>query len=73
MGYKLSLSYYGHNSKMHINLDSAMKMETITWPDSKMAKLLPIPKSTTGNIYSNDVKSFSVYIGNTTIDDYNVM
>ncbi len=72
MGYKLSLSYYDHNSKMHINLDSAMKMETITWPDSKMAKLLPIPKSTTGNIYSNDEKSFSVYIGNTTIDDYNV-
>lgn len=70
-GYKLSLSYYDYNSEMHINLDSAMEMETITWPDSEMAKLLPVPKSTIGKIYSNDEDSFSVYIGDTTIDDYN--
>lgn len=70
-GYKLSLSYYDYDSEMHINLDSAMEMETITWPDSEMAKLLPVPKSTTGKIYSNDEDGFSVYIGNTTIDDYN--
>lgn len=70
-GYKLSLSYYDNNSEMHINLDSAMEMETITWPDSEMAKLLPVPKSTTGKIYSDDEDGFSVYIGNTTIDDYN--
>lgn len=57
---------------MHINLDSAMEMETITWPGlSEMAKLLPVPKSTTGKIYSNDEDGFSVYIGNTSIDDYN--
>lgn len=70
-GYKLSLSYYDYNSEMHINLDSAMEMETITWPDSELAKLLPVPESTTGKIYSNDEDGFSVYIGNTTIDDYN--
>lgn len=70
-GYKLSLSYYDYNSKMHINLESAMEMETITWPDSKMAKLLPVPKSKIGKIYSDDEDGFSVYIGNTTIDDYN--
>lgn len=66
-GYKLSLSYYDYNSEMHINLDSAMEMETITWPDSEMAKLLPVPKSTTGKIYSNDEDGFSVYIGNTSL------
>lgn len=70
-GYKLSLSYYVSDSEMHINLDSAMEMETVTWPDSNLAKLLPVPKSTIGKIYSNDTDSFSVYIGNTTIDDYN--
>lgn len=70
-GYKLSLSYYDYDSEMHINLDSAMEMETITWPDNEMAKLLPVPKSTIGKIYSNDEDGFSVYIGNTTIDDYN--
>lgn len=70
-GYKLSLSYYDYNNEMNINLDSAMEMETITWPDSAMAKLLPVPKSTTGKIYSNDEDGFSVYIGNTSVDDYN--
>lgn len=70
-GYKLSLSYYDYNSEMHIDLNSTMEMETITWPDSEMAKLLPIPKSTTGKIYNNDEDSFSVYISETTIDDYN--
>lgn len=70
-GYKLSLSYYDYNNEMNINLDSAMEMETITWPDSAMAKLLPVPKSTTGKIYSNDKDSFSVYIGNTSVEDYN--
>lgn len=70
-GFKLSLSYYDYNSEMHINLESAMEMETITWLVSEMAKLLPVPKSTTGKIYSNDEDGFSVYIGNTSIDDYN--
>ena len=70
-GYKLSLSHYDYNSEMHINLDSAMEMETIIWPDSEMVMLLPVPKSTTGKIYNNDEDGFSVYIGNTTIDDYN--
>lgn len=70
-GYKLSLSYYDYNSEMHISLDSAMEMETITWPDSELAKLLPVPKSTVGQIYSNDEDSFSAYIGNTSVEDYN--
>ena len=70
-GYKLSLSYYDYNSEMSISLDSAMEMETITWPDSKLAKLLPVPKSTVGQIYSNDEDSFSAYIGNTSLEDYN--
>lgn len=68
-GYKISLSYY--DSEMHITLDAAMELETITWPNSEMAKLLPIPKSTQGMIYSDNEDIFSVYIGNTSIDDYN--
>ena len=70
-GYKLSLSYYDYNNEMHIGLDAEMEYETITWPNSDIAKLLPVPKSTTGKIYSNDADSFSVYISNTSIEDYN--
>ena len=69
-GYKLSLSYYDFDNEMNINLNSAIEMETITWPDSEMAKLLPVPNSTIGKIVSNDKDSFSVYIGNTTIGNY---
>lgn len=70
-GYKLSLSYYDYSSEMHINVDSAMEMETITWPETEMAKLLPVPTSTTGKIQSNDKDGFTVYIGGTSIEDYN--
>lgn len=69
-GYKLSLSYYDYSSEMHINLDSAMEMQNITWPSSALAKLLPVPKSTLGQIYSNDADSFSVYIGNTSLEEF---
>lgn len=56
---------------MHINVDAVMEMETIAWPESEMAKLLPVPTSTTGKIQSNDEDGFIVYIGGTSIEDYN--
>ena len=68
-GFKLSLSYY--DSEMHISLDAAMELGTLTWPDSEMAKLLPVPKSTIGNIQQDNEKGFAVYIGETTIEEYN--
>ena len=70
-GYKLSLSYYDYSSDMHINVDSAMEIEAITWPETEMAKLLHVPTSTTGKIQSNDEDGFTVYIGGTSIEDYN--
>lgn len=56
---------------MLINVDSAMEIEAITWPETEMAKLLPVPTSTTGKIQSNDEDGFTVYIGGTSIEDYN--
>ncbi len=70
-GYKLSLSYNEYSGEMYLTLDEETKMETITWPDSTLATLLPVPKSTQGTIYSNDENYFSVYIGDTSIDEYN--
>ncbi len=69
-GYKLTVNYYDYSSEMHINVDSAMEMETITWPETEIAKLIPVPQSTNGKISSNNEDGFSVYIGNTTIEDY---
>lgn len=70
-GYKLSLGYYGSRDQMEIELEKPIEMSAITWPTSKAGKQLPAPKSTTGKFsYEND-DGFSVYIGNTSKDDYN--
>ncbi len=70
-GYKLSLSYNEYSGEMYLTLDEETKMENIIWPNSTLATLLPVPKSTQGTIYSNDENYFSVYIGDTSIDEYN--
>ncbi len=68
-GFKLSLSYY--DSEMNISLNAPMELGTLIWPDSEIAKLLPVPKSTIGNIQQDDEKGFAAYIGETTIEEYN--
>lgn len=70
-GYKLSLGYYGSRDQMEIELEKPIEMSAITWPTSKAGNQLPAPKSTTGKFsYEND-DGLSVYIGNTSKDDYN--
>ncbi len=70
-GYKLSLGYYGSRDQMEIELEKPIEMSAITWPTSKAGNQLPAPQSTTGKFsYEND-DGFSVYIGNTSKDDYN--
>lgn len=69
IGYKLSLYFY--NGEMHINLDATTPLGTLTWSDSEIAKLLPVPKSTIGNIQQDNEKGFAAYIGDTSIEEYN--
>lgn len=70
-GYKLSLSHYGSESDMKIDLEKPIEMSAITWPTSKAGKQLPAPKSTTGKFTRESDDGFNVYIGNTSKDDYN--
>lgn len=70
-GYKLSLSHYGSESDMKIDLEKPIEMSAITWPTSKAGKQLLAPKSTTGKFTRESDDGFSVYIGNTSKDDYN--
>lgn len=46
-------------------------LKKIDFPTSGVGSLLPIPKSNMGEIKWDDSDSFSVYIGNTTRDDFN--
>ncbi|MBQ2915232.1 MAG: hypothetical protein IJE51_00425 [Clostridia bacterium] len=69
-GYKLSLSYYESSSELSINIDAPMEMSQIQWPNSEVAKLLPVPKSTVGSISWENSGGFVIYIGNTTKAEY---
>lgn len=70
-GYKLSLSHYGSEDEMKIELAKPIEMSSITWPTSKAGKQLPAPKSTKGKFTHENDDGFNVYIGNTSKDDYN--
>lgn len=70
-GYKLSLYYYENDKKMYISIDAAMELGTLMWPESELAKLVPVPKSTVGNIEKDENTNFVAYVGNTSKDDYN--
>lgn len=69
-GYELSLYYDENDSEMNINVDSAKKYGTLVWPDSTITRLLPVPKSTTGEITRDDEKGFAAYVSDTPIEEF---
>lgn len=70
-GYSLSLYYSDYSEEMSIRLEVPMEMSTIQWPSGKAGKLVPAPKSTSGNFNYEYDDHFFVYVGNTSIEDYN--
>ena len=70
-GYKLSLSYYAGHKELSIELEEPMNMAEFQWPDSDIAALLPVPESNIGSISREAADGFSIYIGETTREQYN--
>lgn len=70
-GYKLSLYYDENDSKMSISVAAAEEYGALVWPDSEIASMLPVPKSTTGEITQDDEKGFAAYVSDTPIEEYN--
>lgn len=70
-GYKLSLYYYESDKQMRISIDSPRELGTLKWPESDLAKLVPAPKSTIGNIEKDEKTSFVAYVKITSKEDYN--
>lgn len=50
---------------------SKSKFSEIKWPDSEIAKLLPVPESNTGKIEHETSSSFHIYVGKITKEDFN--
>ncbi len=68
-GYKLEIHYYDNEMKIYLN--APMSFSAISWPKSKIGKALPKPKTLKGNVISESEDTFSVYITDTSKDDYN--
>ena len=69
-GYALSLDYIG--GTMYIELEAPTEMGTLNWPKSEIAGLLPMPKSTVGKISTDTAEGCCIYVGETSIDDFNI-
>ena len=55
------------------SLDSGsgeMEFAEFQWPDTDIAKLMPVPKSTIGNINWSHDYGFVIYVAETPLDDY---
>lgn len=68
-GYGLSLDYIGES--MNIDLTAPVEMGTLDWPKSDIAGLIPVPKSTVGKVSADTSDSCYIYVGETSIGDFN--
>lgn len=67
-GYDLSLIFY--DDHYSLNLEVPEKMGEIEWPDSALAKMLPVPKSKTGKINNDSSDCLSVSVDKTSESDF---
>lgn len=47
-----------------------MDFSEFQWPDTEIAKLLPVPKSTVGNVKWSETYGFVIYVSETPLEDY---
>ena len=68
-GYELDLDYHEYNEALDISLDVRVS-GTIKWSNSKLAALLPVPKSNVGSIVNDYTYGYEVYIGDVSKSEY---
>jgi len=69
-GYKISLYWDEEDKELTVDLSAPIKMKNIIWPTTGLATKIPKPNSTLGKISLDDSDTFSVYIGNTSEEDF---
>ena len=67
-GYSLNLTHIDDN--LTITVKAPMKLGTITWPIGTAGDLLPEPSSTMGKFNYEHDTNFSVYVGDTSKEEY---
>lgn len=72
MGIIFSMSACGQKTEPSETLSEPEQMEfaEFQWPDTDIAKLMPVPKSSIGNISWSHDYGFVIYVAETSLDDY---
>ena len=69
-GHKLEILYTAGNQQMSITLIYPFEFADITWPTMGIATLLPVPNSLSAKVVSDYKWSYSVYVNNMSINDF---
>lgn len=74
-GFLLFIPFFVFNSnsdkyKSNSSSSQSDSVQEFKWPNSKLAKMLPTPKSNYGNISSDSASSLSVYVKKTSNEDF---
>ena len=69
-GYSVRLVFSDGSQEMNIYLDAPEEMDEFEWPTRGLGAMLPVTKSTLGDISWDNSETFIVHVGNMTIDDY---
>lgn len=71
-GYFIDIQYWESDEKISIIVRDSIevKFAEFSWPKSDIASSVPVPKSNIGTISWDGEKSFLIYVGNTSKDDY---
>lgn len=67
-GYKLNLICFGES--ISLDLEPPKVFTELRWPTSDVGQLTPTPKSTVGKIEWEASYGFSIYVGETSFDEY---
>ena len=74
-GYRLSVTYYEQSTfskeEIKITLDEPVKMTSYKWPSTGIGSKLPALTTEKGKISTNSSDTFTIYVGNVTVDDFN--
>lgn len=68
-GFKLRIVNY--SKSFGISLEAPIKLETLRWPNNSVGRIVPKPESVTGKNEWEYENSFFVYVGNTTLEQFN--
>ena len=70
LGYKLKLYYTDFRTQLTISITAPLDFKEYVWPNTALGNMLPVPESNMASISYESSNGFTIYVGNTSIDEY---